>query len=129
MPAPLRLTALLPGFQDDIDALPDERVKKIALDMLVLVRGGKVSGVKLDARVDTGELGDCYKLYFDPDGSGKPRYRLVYRYTPDEINAVAIEAVAVGGRANLDAYWRAIDGAQRISPELITEVPQVAGQR
>ncbi|HCJ47841.1 MAG TPA: hypothetical protein DHW40_00670 [Microbacterium sp.] len=80
----------------------------MALDMLVLVRDGKFTGMKLDSRVGTGDLGDCYKLYFDPDGSGKPRYRLVYRYTPDEINAVAIEAVAVGRRLNLDAYQRAI---------------------
>ncbi|KAA9104794.1 hypothetical protein F6B43_18880 [Microbacterium rhizomatis] len=80
----------------------------MALDMLVLVREGKVRGEKLDARVATGNLGDCYKLYFDPDGSDKPRFRLVYRYTPDEITAVALEAVAVGRRANLDAYQRAI---------------------
>jgi len=105
--APLTLTAL-PGFQQDIDALPDLATKKMAMDMLVLVRDGKVSGVKLDSRVGTGDLGDCYKLYFDPDDSGKPRYRLVYRFTPDEISAVALEAVAVGRRENLDAYLRAI---------------------
>lgn len=108
MPARLQLTALLPGFQQDMNALPNLATKKMALDLLVLVRDGKVAGVKLDSRVGTGDLGDCYKLYFDPDGSGKPRYRLVYRYTPDEINAVAIEAVAIGQRANLDAYRRAI---------------------
>lgn len=108
MAARLALTAILPGFQQDIDALPDQATKRMTLDMLVLVRDGKVSGVRLDARVGTGDLGDCYKLHFDPDGSGKPRYRLVYRYTPDEIHAVAVEAVAVGWRANLDAYRRAI---------------------
>lgn len=107
MASPLKLTAR-PGFQQDIDALPDFRTRKMALDMLVLVREGKVRGEKLDARVATGNLGDCYKLYFDPDGSDKPRFRLVYRYTPDEITAVALEAVAVGRRANLDAYQRAI---------------------
>lgn len=104
----LRLTALLPGFQNDIDALPDQATKKMALDMLVLIRDGEAAGVRLDSRVGTGDLGDCYKFSFDPDGSGKPRYRLVYRYTPDELHAVAVEAVAVGRRANLDAYLRAI---------------------
>lgn len=113
MAVPLRLTALLPGFQHDIDALPDQATKKMALDMLVLVRDGRVAGVKLDSRVATGDLGDCYKLYFDPDGSGKPRYRLVYRYTPNEVRAVAVEAVAVGRRANLDAYRRAIANLAR----------------
>lgn len=112
MARPLHLRSL-PGFQQDIDALPDLRTKKMALDLLVLVRDGKVAGVKLDARVATGDLSDCYKLYFDPDGVGRPRFRLVYRYTPDEIAAVAIEAVAVGRRANLDAYTRTMTNRSR----------------
>jgi hypothetical protein len=98
----------LPGFQDDIDALPDFATRKMALDMFVLVRDGKVRGQPLDARISTSDLGDCFKLYFDPDGSDKPRFRLVYRYTPTEVTAVVLEAVAVGRRANLDAYQRAV---------------------
>lgn len=112
MGEPLKLTAL-PGFQQDINALPDMHTRKMALDMLSLVRQKKISGVKLDERAVTGDLGDCYKLYFDPQGSGKPRFRLVYRYTPDEVCAVALEAVAVGRRANLDAYERAIVNLDR----------------
>lgn len=110
----LKLTAL-PGFQQDVNALPDLRTRKMALDMLVLVRDGAVAGVQLDQRVATGDLGDCYKLYFDPEGVGRPRYRLVYRYTPDEVTAVALEAVAVGRRANLDAYSRAVANLGRES--------------
>jgi mRNA interferase RelE/StbE len=90
--------------------------RKMALDMLVLVRDGKTHGQPLDERIGTGDLSDCYKLYFDPDGSGKPRYRLVYRYTPTEVAAVAIEAVAVGRRADLDAYRRAITHLDRPAP-------------
>jgi hypothetical protein len=59
----------LPGFQGDIDALPDLATRKMALDMLVLVRDGKVRGQPLNARVGAGDLSDCYKLYFDPGGS------------------------------------------------------------
>lgn len=101
------LLRALRGFQQDIDALPDLPTRKMALDMLVLVRDGQVRGEKLDSRVATADLGDCFKLYFDPVGAGKPRFRLVYRYMPDEIHAVAVEAVAVGRRENLDAYRRA----------------------
>lgn len=111
----LTLSAL-PGFQGDIDALPDLATRKMALDMLVLIRDGKVRGQPLDARIGTGNLGDCCKPYFDPDGSGKPRFRLVYRYTPNEITAVALEAVAVGRRANLDAYPRAVVNLGRAAP-------------
>jgi len=94
----------LPGVQDDFDRLPSFAVKKMALDMMVLIRDGKVVGVRLGEHVETGDLSDCYKLYFDPDGSDKPRFRLVYRYTPDEIQAVALEAVAVGARQGLEVY-------------------------
>jgi mRNA interferase RelE/StbE len=115
-PRPKLALRALPGFQGDIDALPDMATRKMALDMLVLVRDGKARGRPLDQRVSTGDLSDCYKLYFDPDGSGKPRYRLVYRYTPTEVAAVAIEAVAVGRRADLDAYRRAIANLARPAP-------------
>ena len=106
----------LPGFQADIDALPDLATRKMALDMLVLVRDGTTRGRPLDGRVSTGDLSDCYKVYFDPDGSGKPRFRLVYRYTPTEVAAIAVEAVAVGRRADLDAYRRAIANLGRPAP-------------
>jgi mRNA interferase RelE/StbE len=115
-PQPKLALQALPGFQGVIDALPDMATRKMALDMLVLVRDGKTRGRPLDERVSTGDLSDCYKLYFDPDGSGKPRYRLVYRYTPTEVAAVAIEAVAVGRRAELDAYRRAIANLARPAP-------------
>jgi hypothetical protein len=106
----LKLTSL-PGFDTDIYALPTPEARKMALDMLVLIREGKVRGVALGEHVQTGDLSDCYKLYFDPDGSQKPRFRLVYRYTPNEVQAIALEAVAVGSRSELQVYQRA---AQRI---------------
>ena len=112
--ADLPLSAL-EGFADDFHALPNQDVRKMALDMLVLVRQRKVRGVKLGEHVKTGDLSDCYKLYFDPVGGIKPRFRLVYRFTPDEVTAVAIEAVAVGERKDLDAYLRAADRLGRIS--------------
>lgn len=115
--APKLALRALPGFQGDVDALPDLATRKMALDMLVLIRDGKIRGQPLDARISTSDLRGCYKLYFDPDGSGKPRFRLVYRYAPTEVTAVALEAVAVGRRANLDAYQRAITNLGRSSPD------------
>ncbi len=100
---PLALTKL-PGVQDDFDKLPTFEVKKMALDMLVLIRDGKATGKSLGKHVRTGDLSDCYKFYFDPDGSVKPQFRIVYRYTPDEVQAVALEAVAIGRRDDLDVY-------------------------
>lgn len=61
-----------------------------------------------------GDLSDCRKIYFDTDNNQKPRYRLVYRLTPNEVRAVAVEAVAVGERRSLDAYVRAAKSLGRL---------------
>lgn len=103
----LKLTKL-PGFARDFYALPNDDVRRLALLKLSDVANGLVRGLPLDDRVATGDLSDCRKLYFDPDPTNpKPNYRLVYRLTPDEIHAVAVEAVSVGERYGLDAYLRA----------------------
>lgn len=108
----LALTSL-PGFERDVHALPDLRTRKMVLDMLSLIRDGRVHGERLGQHVQTGDLSDCYKFYFDPDGAGKPRFRLVYRYTPNEVKAVALEAVAVGERNGLEVYLTAADRLNR----------------
>jgi hypothetical protein len=112
----LALTSL-PGFDRDIYALPDLRTRKMALDMLVLIRDGRVRGEPLGEHVKTGDLSDCFKFYFDPDGSGKPRYRLVYRFSPDEVTAVAVEAIAVGQRSGLQVYLTAAERLGRLTEE------------
>jgi hypothetical protein len=109
----LALTSL-PGFERDVYALPDPRTRKMALDMLAFIRDGRVQGEPLGQHVKTGDLSDCYKFYFDPNGVGKPRYRLVYRYTPNEVEAVAVEAVAVGERSGLDVYLTAAERLKRL---------------
>lgn len=109
----LKITAL-PGFRQDFEDLPDDRVRKRALEALGYAANGSEQGVPLDSRVSTGELGDCRKIYFDIDGHrGKPRFRLVIRLLPNEAQAVSVEAVAVGERASLDAYARAVRNLSR----------------
>lgn len=105
------------GFKQDIHELPPE-MRKLVLDWLVSIKKGETSGTPLDNLPETGDLSDCYKFYFDPDPSPDqpPRYRLVYRYTPNEIRAVSLQAVAVGKRAKLDAYIRALANLGRLKP-------------
>lgn len=109
----LALTSI-PGFERDVYALPDLKTRKMALDMLALIRVGRVHGEALGQHIKTGDLSDCYKFYFDPNGVGKPRYRLVYRYTPNEVEAIAVEAIAVGERRGLDVYITAAERLKRL---------------
>lgn len=96
-----------PGFAADVKALPTSRLQTIVLQRLVDVSKGRLQGVPLERRASTGDLGDCRKLYFDETGGRRPDYRLVYRLLPDEVHAVAVEAVAVGRREALQVYLEA----------------------
>lgn len=109
----LELTKL-PGFEGDLFALPSRELMERVLTLLVEVAKGTLTGQPLEDLGVTGNLSDCRKIYFDLDNNDKPRYRLVYRLTPNEIRAVAVEAVAVGERRNLDAYYRAAKNLGRI---------------
>jgi hypothetical protein len=95
------------GFEGDLFALPSRELMQRALALLVDVSKGSLRGQELETLVATGDLSDCRKIYFDVDNNQKPRYRLVYRLTPNEVRAAAVEAVAVGERRGLDAYVRA----------------------
>lgn len=91
------------GFEGDLFALPSRQLMERALTLLVEVSKGSLIGQPLEELVATGDLSDCRKIYFDIDNNQKPGYRLVYRLTPNEVRAVAVEAVSVGERRNLDA--------------------------
>jgi hypothetical protein len=110
---PLQLTKAQ-GFEADLFALPSRELMERVLTLLVEVSKGTLTGQPLEELVATGDLSDCRKIYFDVDNNQKPRYRLVYRLTPSEIRAVAVEAVAVGERRNLDAYVRAARNLGRL---------------
>jgi len=102
------------GFEGDLFALPSRELMERALTLLVEVSRGNLTGQELEALVATGDLSDCRKIYFDIDDNQKPRYRLVYRLTPSEVRAVAVEAVSVGERRGLDAYMRAAKNLGRV---------------
>jgi len=101
-----------PGFEGDLFALPSRALMKRALTLLVEISRGNLASHKLEKLVATGDLSDCRKIYFDTDNNQKPRYRLVYRLTPNEVRAVAVEGV--GERRSLDAYVRAAKNLGRL---------------
>jgi len=111
---PLKRTTQ-PGLQDDFDALP-HAIAIRAMEVFVDVSIGDVTGQPLGNLPSTGDLSDCFKVYFDIDPDIKPRYRLVYRLLPDGgLEIVNAELVAVGKREQLDAYVRAAKRLGRLS--------------
>ncbi|WP_091471019.1 hypothetical protein [Paenarthrobacter nitroguajacolicus] len=101
----------LDGFRDDIKTLVRQG-QAMALQLLVDVSQGKTTGLPLDDNAKTGDLSDCFKIYFDHDPAftqpNEMRFRLVYRLLEDgKVQAATVEAVAVGPRRDLEAYRRA----------------------
>ena len=110
----MRFARPLDGFQADIDALRDEAAARMAVLQLKSVALGQLTGEALHKRASTGDLSDCFKLYFDPVGGRKPRFRLVYRIVAGAAGEQRVQPVSVGRRGDLDAYLRAARNLGRI---------------
>ena len=96
-----------PEAVDDIKNLPSENLKRRAIQIIVDVSNGVLEGRPLEDHTSVGDLSDCRKVYFDDQEEDKPRFRLVYRLLPNEVQAVSVETIAVGRRRLMDVYAQA----------------------
>jgi hypothetical protein len=103
--------SLRPEAADDVRHLPSLNLQRRAIQIIVDVSTGGLEGRPLEAHPSVGDLSDCRKVYFDDQEAGKPRFRLVYRLLPNEVEAVAVEAVAVGRRRLMEVY---VEAARRL---------------
>ena len=103
MPPKRRKLRALPEVVGDINALPTQKLKEIALQRISDVVNGRLSGARLEDMSRTGDLTDCFKLYFDETGRPGPAYRVVYRELAEGAVEV-VEVVAVEQREELYVY-------------------------
>ena len=103
MPPKRRHLRALPEVVGDIKALPTQKLKEIALQRISDVVNGRLSGARLEDMSRTGDLTDCFKLYFDETGGPGPAYRVVYRELTEGAVEV-VEVVAVEQREELYVY-------------------------
>ena len=83
--------------------MPTQKLKEIALQRISDVVNGRLSGARLEDMSRTGDLTDCFKLYFDETGGPGPAYRVVYRELAEGAVEV-VEVVAVEQREELYVY-------------------------
>lgn len=100
-----------PKFGDDIRKLPSGNLQRLALQKITDVSHGSLTGIPLEDHPSVGDLSDCRKIYFDVQDEIAPRYRLVYRLLPNEVEAVCVEAITVGERNVLRVY---VEAAKRL---------------
>lgn len=110
MGRPLERT-YLPEFAADVRNLRDSNLQRRVLTVWTDVAKGRLRGAPLTDLQSVGDLSDCFKVYFDTVENGPPRYRFVYRLLPSEVQAVHVEAVAVGERQALRVY---VEAARRL---------------
>ena len=99
-------------FADDVKALPTRNLQRRALQIITDVSKGILEGKLLEEHPAVGDLGDCRKIYFDEHDDIAPRYRLVYRLLPNEVQAVCVEGITVGQRKALAVY---VEAARRLN--------------
>ena len=100
-----------PEVSDDVRELSkvDERLVDAAISLMGELRDDPWLGDDLWERYNMRAIKDCRKLRFDVlDWPGKPRYRIVYRNEPLDGAPGLVRVWAIGSRANLVAYARAV---------------------
>ncbi len=93
-----------PEQRADYAALPNEDLRCVALTYLLRLKRAPLLGLPLRDHPQLGDLSDCRKIYFDERADVPPRWRIVYRVLPDELNPRTVDVLSIGRRAHADAY-------------------------
>ena len=90
---------------EDIPALPSQALKRVAAELLRDLYFDPRIGDPMRERFNLAILRDCRKVAFDePDWTGKPRYRFVFRNEPDDGAVARTTVLSIGPRDDLAAY-------------------------
>ena len=85
-----------------------------ALRYLARLKTNPRLGLRLHDHPATGDFSDCRKIYFD-ERAGPPRWRIVYRLSPNESTPRSVEIISIGRRAHATAYVLAARRLGRMS--------------
>lgn len=99
----------------ELEALPTIKLKRRANELLEALEADPLLGLPLAYLPRTGDLRGCRKLYLGPSRDAAPSHRVVYRLLPDEERPTDIDVIAVGKRADYEAYRRALERLRKIS--------------
>jgi mRNA-degrading endonuclease RelE of RelBE toxin-antitoxin system len=98
----------------DLKDLPEREVQLAALRVARDLGENPHLGEPLRNRLRIGDLSQCRAVRFDRSGwRAKPRYRLVYYNDPDDGSIAVVRVIAVGLRAQLQAYKEAAARVRR----------------
>jgi hypothetical protein len=104
-----------PLVSEDIRNLEDERLQRVAIELMGELRNDPWIGGDMRERYNMKILAGCRRFGFDlPDWDKANRYRIVYRNEPTDGAPALVRIWSVGPREDLVAYARA---ASRISKE------------
>jgi mRNA-degrading endonuclease RelE of RelBE toxin-antitoxin system len=99
---------------EDIKALREREAQLAALRVARDLGKNPHLGEPLRNRLRIGDLSKCRAIRFDrSEWRDKPRFRLVYYNDPDDGSIAVVRVIAVGLRAQLEAYKQAATRMRR----------------
>ena len=119
-----RKTELTSAALADLKRLGDEdpALPKMALDKLRDFEAGRIDAIPLSELAETGDLGDCLKIYFGP---GKPPSHRIALRRVDESTVEVVEVAAVEARQDAYAYLLAASRLGRLPRQTKPEFERV----
>ena len=96
----------------------DPALPRMALGKLRDFEARRIDPIPLGEMAKTGDLGDCFKIYFGP---GKPPSHRIVLLQVDESTVEVVEVVAVEARQEAYAYLLAASRLGRLPRETMRE--------
>ncbi len=97
----------------DLDELESPALRQVAIESFYQIARGELRGKRLETHSRTGDLSDCFKIYFNKSKDRSPKYRIIFRYLPNLKEPKSLEIVAVGIRKNMSVYIAAVERLNR----------------
>lgn len=98
-----------PQVNEDLRALPTDKLRWEALRYIVRLRDKPYLGRRLRDHPQLGDLSDCRKIFLDERHDVDPRWRIVYRLLPDDVRPTVAEVLIVGPRQSETVYRGAVE--------------------
>jgi mRNA-degrading endonuclease YafQ of YafQ-DinJ toxin-antitoxin module len=105
-----------PQVNDDLRALPTDKLRWEALRYIVRLRDEPYLGRKLKDHPALGDLSDCRKIFLDEAHDVDPRWRIVYRLLPNEAHPEVADVIIVGPRESEEVYLEVMRRLERHVP-------------
>ncbi len=96
-----------PEVSADFRTLPSDKLRWEALRYMAILRTKPYYGLPLRDHPTLHDLSDCRKIFLDERHDVDPRWRILYRLLPDEVNPTTVDVFVIAERKAAAVYHEA----------------------